>query len=346
MTSPSILQGPLLVTGGAGFIGSALVWELNRRGFEDITIADFIGQDEKWKNLVPLRFRSYLEADELLDQVRHDPASLPAFSCVFHLGACSATTERDAAYLIRNNTRYSQQLAGWAERTGARFVYASSAATYGDGAAGMSDTATDLHAFRPLNMYGYSKQLFDLHAFGRAGTPRPGLIGLKYFNVFGPNEGHKGDMRSLVHKAYGQIIETGTVRLFQSHHPDYRDGEQKRDFLYVKDAVKYTLALAENPTAGGLYNVGSGEANTWLTLAGALFAALGREPRIEFIPMPEALRGKYQYFTRANVERLRAACPEVVPTPLAEAVRDYVQGYLVPGRYLGDEAAATTEVTS
>ena len=337
MTEKSILQGPLLVTGGAGFIGSALVWELNRRGFEDITVADFLGRDEKWKNLVPLRFRSYLEADDLLERVQRDPASLPPFSCVFHLGACSATTERDAAYLIRNNTQYSQTLAGWARRSGARFVYASSAATYGDGGAGMSDTATNLHAFRPLNMYGYSKQLFDLHLFGADGTPRPGPVGLKYFNVFGPNEDHKGDMRSLVHKAHGQIVETGTVRLFQSHHPDYRDGEQQRDFLYVKDAVNFTLALAENPAAGGLYNVGSGEANTWLTLARALFAALGREPRIEFIPMPEALRGKYQYFTRADIARLRAACPDVARTPLAEAVRDYVQGYLVPGRHLGDE---------
>ena len=337
MPDTSILQGPLLVTGGAGFIGSALVRELNRRGFEDITVADFLGQDEKWKNLVPLRFRAYLEADDLLNRVLHDPDSLPKFSCVFHLGACSATTERDAAYLIRNNLEYSKRLAAWARRVGARFVYASSAATYGDGTAGMSDTAADLHAFRPLNMYGYSKQLFDLHVFGPGAAPDPDAIGLKYFNVFGPNEDHKGEMRSLVHKAYGQIVATGAVQLFQSHHPDYRDGEQKRDFLYVKDAVNFTLALAENPAGGGLYNVGSGEANTWLTLAGALFAALGREPVIEFIPMPEALRGKYQYFTRADISKLRAACPAVTLTPLAEAVRDYVQNYLVPGRRLGDE---------
>lgn len=337
---PSILHGPLLVTGGAGFIGSALVWELNRRGFDDITIADFLGTDEKWKNLVPLRFRSYLEADDLLGRVRHEPDTLPRFSAVFHLGACSATTERDAAYLIRNNTEFTKTLAAWANRTDARFVYASSAATYGDGSAGMSDTEPDLHRFRPLNMYGYSKQLFDLHLFGPGGhgSTGAGMIGLKYFNVFGPNEDHKADMRSLVHKAYGQIVETGGVKLFQSHHPDYRDGEQMRDFLYVKDAVNFTLALAANPAAGGLYNVGSGEANTWLTLAGALFAALDRESRIEFIPMPETLRGKYQYHTRADISRLRAACPAVALTPLAEAVRDYVQNYLVPGRHLGDEA--------
>ncbi len=340
MAATSILQGPLLVTGGAGFIGSALVRELNRRGFEDVTVADFLGTDEKWRNLVPLRFRSYLEADDLLEHVLRDPGTLPRFSCVFHLGACSATTERDAGYLIRNNYQYSKHLLEWSQRAGARFVYASSAATYGDGAAGMSDAAADPHAFRPLNMYGYSKQLFDLHVLNGQNGERPDAIGLKYFNVFGPNEDHKGDMRSLVHKAYGQIVETGAVRLFQSHHPDYRDGEQRRDFLYVKDAVNFTLALAENPAAGGLYNVGSGEANTWLTLARALFAALGREPNIEFIPMPEVLRGKYQYYTRADITRLRAACPDVALTPLTEAVRDYVQNYLVPGRHLGDEPGA------
>ena len=342
MAAPSILQGPLLVTGGAGFIGSALVWELNRRGFDDIHIADFLGQDEKWKNLVPLRFRHYLEADDLLDQVRHRADTLPRFSCVFHLGACSATTERDAAYLIRNNYQYSRELSDWARAAGARFVYASSAATYGDGSAGMSDTVGDPRNLRPLNMYGYSKHLFDLHLQtfpgGETGT---GAIGLKYFNVYGPNEGHKGEMRSLVHKAYGQIVATGGVKLFQSHHPDYRDGEQRRDFLYVKDAVNLTLALAENPAAGGIYNVGSGEANTWLTLARALFTAMGREPKIEFIPMPEVLRGKYQYFTRADITRLRAACPEVVLTPLVDAVRDYVQNYLAPGRHLGDEWVPT-----
>jgi ADP-L-glycero-D-manno-heptose 6-epimerase len=186
-------------------------------------------------------------------------------------------------------------------------------------------------------MYGYSKHLFDLHAQRAGWLDR--LVGVKYFNVFGPNEAHKGDMRSLVHKACGQIQATGRVQLFQSHHPDYRDGEQQRDFLYVKDAVEMTLHFAENPAGlatGGLFNLGSGEANTWLALTRALFTALGREPQIDFIPMPEALRGKYQYYTRADIGKLRAAGYTRPVTPLAEAVRDYVQGYLVPGRHLGD----------
>ncbi|MBV9127961.1 MAG: ADP-glyceromanno-heptose 6-epimerase [Verrucomicrobia bacterium] len=333
----SPLLGKILVTGGAGFIGSALVWELNRRGCENIVVADFLGQDEKWKNLVPLRFDDYLEADELLRRVQADDPGLGMVSCVFHLGACSATTERDAAYLIRNNFEYTRTLAGWAQRRGARFVYASSAATYGDGSAGMSDAepAQNLPRLRPLNMYGYSKHLFDLHAWRHGLLDR--IVGLKYFNVFGPNEGHKGDMRSLVHKAYGQIVETGRVQLFKSYHPDYADGEQRRDFLYVKDAVNMTLALAENPDANGLFNLGSGEANTWLTLASAIFSALDREPHIEFIEMPDTLRGKYQYFTQADIARLRAAWPECRVTALAAAVRDYVRNYIVLDRRLGDE---------
>ena len=337
MMSPA--SGKILVTGGAGFIGSALVWELNRRGFENILIADFLGQDEKWKNLVPLRFDDYLEADALLRRVEAGDPALGNVHTVFHLGACSATTERDAAYLVRNNFAYTRTLASWAMSLGARFVYASSAATYGDGSAGMDDAdpARDLPRLRPLNMYGYSKHLFDLHAWRRGFLPR--IVGLKYFNVFGPNEGHKGDMRSLVHKAYGQIVETGRVGLFKSYRPDFRDGEQQRDFLYVKDAVAMTLALAESRAAGGLFNLGSGEANTWLTLARAIFAALGREPQIDFIEMPEILRGKYQYFTRADISRLRAAWPQFSVTPLAEAVRDYVQNYLSPSRQLGDEPA-------
>ena len=215
--------------------------------------------------------------------------------------------------------------------------WASSAATYGDGAQGMDDRDPNLARLRPLNMYGYSKHLFDLHAQRAGWLDR--LVGVKYFNVFGPNEAHKADMRSLVHKACGQIQATGRVQLFQSHHPDYRDGEQQRDFLYVKDAVEMTLHFAEHPAglaAGGLFNLGSGEANTWLALTRALFSALGREPQIEFIPMPEALRGKYQYYTRADIGKLRAAGYARAVTPLAEAVRDYVQGYLVPGRHLGD----------
>jgi ADP-L-glycero-D-manno-heptose 6-epimerase len=324
----------ILVTGGAGFIGSALIWALNRRGLQNILVSDFLHQDEKWKNLVPLRFGDYLEADDLLRLVRENSPRLADIGCIFHLGACSATTERDATYLIRNNFEYTKELAEWALSRGVRFVYASSAATYGDGNAGMSDSA-DLATLRPLNMYGYSKHLFDVYARSQGILDR--IVGVKYFNVFGPNEGHKGDMRSLVHKAYGQVIDTGVIKLFASDRPDYADGEQKRDFLYVKDAVEMTIHLAETQQAGGLYNLGSGEANSWNTLARAIFAALDREPRIEYIPMPEILRAKYQYFTQADVSKLRQSGYAREITPLANSVADYVRNYLVPGAHLGDE---------
>ncbi len=333
-------QSRILVTGGAGFIGSALIWDLNQRGVDDIIVADYLGTDEKWKNLVPLRFNDYLEADDLLRRVEAGDPAFNDIELVFHLGACSATTERNAAYLIRNNFEYTKTLAKWALAHDARFVYASSAATYGDGAAGMSDLEIHLDVFRPLNMYGYSKHLFDLYA-ARHGF-LDGIVGLKYFNVYGPNEDHKGDMRSLVHKAYQQIVDTGTVRLFKSHRPDYRDGEQMRDFLYVKDAVDLTIELAETATAGGLFNVGSGKAHTWIELATAIFDALDRPPKIEFMEMPETLRGKYQYYTQADLTKLRGYCKNVDITPLKDAVADYVRNYLVPDRRLGDEIVQTT----
>ena len=331
-------RGRILVTGGAGFIGSAVVWALNQRGLGNILVVDFLGHDEKWRNLTPLRFDDYLEADDLARAVESDIKGLHDITTVFHLGACSSTTEKDAAYLIKNNYNYTKRLASWALRRGARFVYASSAATYGDGSRGMDDADTSrLAALRPLNMYGYSKHLFDLHALQSDYLSR--ITGLKYFNVFGPNESHKGDMRSLVHKAYGQIVETGRVRLFKSYRPEYRDGEQKRDFLYVKDAVSITLALAENSSATGLFNIGSGVASTWLQLTGAIFEALGMTPNVEFIEMPEVLRGKYQYFTQADVAKLHAATPSAAEArPLGQSVSDYVKNYLATGRYLGDES--------
>ena len=326
----------ILVTGGAGFIGSALVWELNRRGCENIVVADFLGTSEKWRNLTPLRFADYLEADDLLPRLQS--GALGKFDAILHLGACSATTERDAAYLIRNNFEFTKDLAAWSLANETRFVYASSAATYGDGSAGMADTAEDISRFRPLNMYGYSKHLFDLYAQRQGWINR--IVGLKYFNVFGPNEDHKGEMRSVVHKSYAQVLEDGVIRLFKSHRPDYADGEQKRDFLYVKDAVAMTLHLAETVVANGLYNLGSGEAHTWNDLARAIFAAMGREPKIEYIEMPEALRGKYQYFTQADIGRLRLAGFDRTITPLDKAVADYVQNYLMPDARLGDESSA------
>lgn len=331
----SLESGRILVTGGAGFIGSALVWALNRRGLTDIVVADLLGSDEKWRNLVPLRFADYVEAGDLRSRLQADPRHFGRFSTVFHLGANSSTTERNAAHLIDNNYNYTKELAAWALGQDARFIYASSAATYGDGARGMDDKADNLDQLRPLNMYGYSKHMFDLFAERQGWLRR--IVGVKYFNVYGPNEDHKGDMRSLVNKAFEQITTTGRLRLFKSHRPDFKDGEQMRDFLYVKDAAEMTLHFAGPARAcGGLYNLGSGSANTWLTLARAIFAAMGRQPEIEFIEMPEALRGKYQYFTQADVSKLRSSGYQRAMTPLPDAVHDYVTNYMTPGRRLGE----------
>jgi ADP-L-glycero-D-manno-heptose 6-epimerase len=286
---------------------------------------------------VPLKFNDYIDAGDFRRQLAQNPSAFGKFSTVFHLGACSATTEKNASYLADNNFGCTKELAAWCLARDTRFIYASSAATYGDGAQGMDDQSDELARLRPLNMYGYSKHLFDLYAQRSGWLSR--IVGVKYFNVFGPNEDHKADMRSLVNKAYQQILATGKVQLFKSHKPEYKDGEQKRDFLYVKDAVEMTLHFADDPKGrqtGGLFNLGSGEANTWLTLTHAIFAALGRPPQIEFIAMPEVLQGKYQYFTQADVTKLRASGYARAMTPLAEAVRDYVQGYLVPDRKLGE----------
>ena len=333
MSSPSIL-----VTGGAGLIGSALIHALNQRGQEDILVTDVLGRDAKWKNLSPLRFDDYLQADLFLDQLEENPESLSSIHTIYHLGACSATIEMDAGYLMENNYGYTKRLAQWAIQRGIRFVYASSAATYGDGTKGMDDGTPHLDALRPLNAYGYSKHLFDLHARRNGWLQGDGgIVGIKYFNVFGPNEGHKGEMRSLVSKAYEQILETGKVRLFRSHRPDYRDGEQVRDFVYVKDAVAMTIHLAENPSAIGLFNIGTGTPRSWIDLATALFSALDRKPEIEFIEMPAHIRNQYQYHTCADISRLRSTGWSTPTTSLEDSVSDYVRNYLVPGKHLGDE---------
>ena len=329
------LNGRILVTGGAGFIGSALVWALNARGHDDIVVSDILHSDEKWRNLVPLRFADYVEGPALRSRLAQSAGAFGKFSAVFHLGACSSTTERDASYLIDNNTAFTRELAGWALSSGARFVYASSAATYGDGSQGMDDKDPAIERLRPLNMYGYSKHLFDLYAKRLGWLDR--IVGVKYFNVFGPNEEHKGDMRSVVSKSNLRIQQSGEIGLFKSYDPRYPDGGQMRDFLYVKDAVEMTLHFAEKGSpSSGLFNLGSGEANTWLTLAGAIFKALGRKPKIEFIEMPETLRAKYQYYTKADIAKLRASGYDRPITPLSDAVADYVGNYLVPGKRLGD----------
>jgi ADP-L-glycero-D-manno-heptose 6-epimerase len=327
-------DGRYLVTGAAGFIGSALVHGLNRRGITRIILTDHLGNDQKWRNLAPLRFEDYVAADRLLHDLARSSRFHGKFDACFHLGACSSTTVTDATYVMENNFGYTKDLCRWALASGMRFVYASSAATYGDGGAGMDDKNEDLRAFRPLNLYGYSKHLFDLFAQDQGMLSR--IVGLKYFNVFGPNEYHKGEMRSLVCKAYDQIVSTGKICLFKSYRSEYPDGGQMRDFVYVKDAVEMTLHLAETPAAAGLYNIGAGVARTWLDLANALFDALAIAPKIDFIEMPESIKDQYQYYTCADISKLRSAGYTAATTPLEDAIKDYAVNYLRLGRRLGD----------
>src|SRR5215207_5323945 len=317
----------IIVTGGAGFIGSAIVNRLNELGHDDILVVDRLDETDKWKNLPPLRFTDYLDADDFIE----DLDDFKDAKTLLHLGACSSTTETDADYMFRNNYQYTQDLARWALKQGIRFIYASTAATYGDGSAGMNDGTDELDKLRPLNVYGYSKHLFDQYA-ARNGM-FDSIVGLKYFNVFGPNETHKDDMRSLINKAFDQITETGKLKLFKSAHPDYKDGEFGRDFIYVKDAVDMTLHFIENKT-GGLFNVGSGKMNTWNALADAIFRALDLQKSVEFIEMPEHLRDRYQYRTEADLTRIRDAGYDARIMPLSEAVADYVRNYLVTGKHL------------
>ena len=317
-------DGRIVVTGGAGFIGSNIVAALNAAGRDDILIVDDLGQDDKWRNLVGLSYLDYLDKDDFRFAARQD--ALGDVDAVIHMGACSATTERNASFLADNNYRYTVELCEWCLQHGARFIYASSAATYGDGARGYADDPERLPDLAPLNMYGYSKHMFDLWAWKRGLLDR--IVGLKFFNVYGPGEAHKGDMRSVVHKAFGQIREEGKVRLFKSYKPDYRDGEQLRDFLYVRDAAEVVRYLLENRGIGGLFNCGSGRARTWNDLARSVFAALGREPVIEYIDMPDTLRDRYQYRTEADMTRLREAGYAAPFIALEDGVSDYVKQIL------------------
>lgn len=290
----------IVVTGAAGFIGSAVIWALNQLGNQNILAVDVLNESDSWKNLINLRFSDYLDRDDFIAQLEQD--RLSEIEGVVHLGACSSTTVRDAGFLMKNNYEYTRRLCQWCLSHQKRFVYASSAATYGDGSRSFDDGHDKLDQLQPLNAYGFSKHQFDRWACLHGVLDR--IVGVKYFNVYGPNEYHKDDMRSVVHKAFEQIRQTGLVRLFKSHRPDYQDGRQLRDFIYVKDAVAITLALYDNPKAAGLFNVGTGQARSFYDLVTAVFAAMGRKPNIEFIDMPESIRDRYQYFTQANNAKL------------------------------------------
>lgn len=323
----------IVVTGGAGFIGSAVVWRLNKLGEDDILIVDELGTDDKWKNLVGLKFKDFVNKHVYLEEIVEGSLSGDDVDSIFHLGANSSTTEKDADHLLKNNYEYTKELAKFCLWNNKRFIYASSAATYGDGSLGFEDDEEKCSKLSPLNMYGYSKQLFDLWAL-RSGALKK-IVGLKYFNVFGPNEYHKGEMRSVVHKAFEQARETGKVKLFKSMNPKYKDGEQMRDFLYIKDAVDMTLHFAEKQEVNGLYNIGSGKARTWNDLVNALFAALCLPVNIEYIDLPEHLAEKYQYFTEAPLKKIRDTGYKKSITQLEDGITDYVKNYLLGKVYLG-----------
>lgn len=315
----------IIVTGGAGFIGSAFVWKLNTEGIDDILIVDELGQTDKWKNLVNRRYVEYIHKEAFIRMICNEQTPFKP-QAIIHMGACSSTTERNADYLMENNYRYTCRLAEWALTHDVRFIYASSAATYGDGSQGFSDENSVTAALRPINMYGYSKQLFDLWTLRFKAESK--VVGIKFFNVFGPNEYHKGDMRSVVHKAFEQIRDTGKVRLFRSHKPEYGDGGQMRDFVYIKDCVEIMWWLFEHPEVSGIFNLGTGQARTWNDLIQAVFSAMKIEPRIEYFDMPPEIRNQYQYFTEAKMEKLRGTeCPAAFRT-LEEAVHDYIVNYL------------------
>lgn len=315
----------IVVTGGAGFIGSNVVKRLNELGEDKIFIVDNLDKSEKWKNLVSLNFEDYIHKDLFLDEIKKGSFD-GSIKAIIHLGARSSTTEQDVDFLMKNNYEYTKELAKWSIKNNVRFIYASSAATYGDGSKGFSDAHETIPQLKPLNAYGFSKQIFDLWALKNKILDK--IAGLKYFNVYGPGEYHKGDMRSMVLKAYEQIKRDGKIRLFKSYKPEYKDGEQLRDFIYVKDAVDMTLFFLEKPELNGIFNIGTGQPRSWNDLARAVFSSLKMQLNIVYVDMPEEIKDKYQYFTKAEMKKLKDAGYKKPVTSLEEAVKDYIMNYL------------------
>jgi ADP-L-glycero-D-manno-heptose 6-epimerase len=312
----------VVVTGGAGFIGSCLIDQLNSEGIEDILVVDHMTDSDKWKNLIGKKFLDYYDRDDFR-MLMSEGFLADMVDTFYHMGACSATTETDVNYLLDNNFAYSKEAFAYASQGGADFIYASSAATYGSGEDGYSDKS--IGGLKPMNAYGYSKHIFDswLQANGYADE----ALGIKFFNVFGPNEYHKGSMASMVYKAWSQISKSEKIRLFRSNDKQYEDGGQKRDFIYVKDACKAVTSIAGKKSKG-IYNLGTGKARSWNDLAHAVFAAMGKEPKIEYIDMPVELSGQYQNYTQAEMGKFHDSVDGFKFSELEETVKDYVNGYL------------------
>jgi ADP-L-glycero-D-manno-heptose 6-epimerase len=320
----------IVVTGGAGFIGSNLLAGLEQAGYDELVVCDRMGSDERWRNLAKRELADIITPQNLLPFLESHKDRVQA---VFHLGAISATTETDVDAILQNNIRLTLDLFHWCKHTSVKLIYASSAATYGDGSGGFTDddSVEALNALRPLNAYGWSKAMVD-RRFARIAaqggkTPQQ-WVGLKFFNVYGPNEYHKGDMRSVVHKIYPRAKQNQAATLFRSHHPDFADGGQSRDFVHVQDCVKVMMWLLEHPEVSGIYNLGTGKARSFFDLASAVYAALGKQADIEFVPTPESIRDKYQYFTQADMTRLQAAGYPADFIELEEGIRSYVQDFL------------------
>ncbi len=320
----------IVITGAAGFIGSCLLAAFNVRGQTDILIVDHLDEELKKENLKNKKYVAYHDKKDFLELIKKN--QLPdRVKCLLHMGACSSTTLQDARYFEENNFEYTRTLAQWALNHQVRFIYASSAATYGDGSCGYKDDEKTMRRCRPLNLYGQSKQKFDLWVLDQGLVDE--VVGLKFFNVFGPNEYHKGDMRSVIAKSYDRVVKEGKMALFKSYKNEYADGEQKRDFIYVKDAVDIVMYFFDHPEIHGIFNVGTGRARSWNDLARALFAAVGKKAVIEYIDMPEHLRERYQYFTQADIINLRKNNYRKAFTSLEDAIRDYV-GYLKTNRHI------------
>ena len=319
----------IIVTGAAGFIGSAFVWQLNEMGIEDIIVSDKLRTEEKWLNLAKRKYYDWVDKDKLFDYLETTAEKITA---IIHMGACSATTEKDMDFLMENNYEYTKKLWDYSVKNDAVFIYASSAATYGDGELGYDDEIglKGHNALRPLNKYGYSKKIFDVWALKQEKTPKK-WFGLKYFNVYGPQEYHKGRMASMVFHAFNQYNAEKEVKLFKSHKDGYKDGYQLRDFVYIKDVTNVMYFLMKEASApNGVYNLGTGGARAFYELAKSTVEAAGGDAsKIKFVEMPEDLRGKYQYFTEAKMDKLKKAGYSRDFTSLEDGVKDYVQNYLM-----------------